>query len=277
MQGLRRLPWEIITTAVATLAATYIAAYLREKRTARAGHLRVLQNEVINPILTKLTRYYLPLLQLQQAIIIVRENPVEEESPDITSPPAKTSRKELGVSQLGSLIATDQILYADAKRNHFKKFVKQWEEYEEKVVSFHDKCLEITAQYETTVRDLARPEEDSRAVPDAGFVNSTGIAAWIFNKQMGIFSYNYLDKGVDQYRPDHMWIKDPGSGQNLAVGDRKRMENLLDLINKLALDKTKAIEQRSSSLELAERGKQLASEAKEILYSARLKGRCKYH
>lgn len=269
--------WDIVFTTLATFLAVWFAAHLREKRTAKADHFRVLRKEVIDPILTKLTSYHLPLLQLNRPIIIAREIPVEEESAVVISPPIQTNRRELAISSIGSLITMDQILYADAKRNHFKKFVRKWEKYEEKVSSFHGKCLEVTAEYETMVRNLSRHQEDPRTVRDEGFVNATGIAAWIFNKQMGIFSYKYLDKGEEQHKPNRMWIRDPGSGHNLAVGDREHIEGLLDLINKLVPDKSKTTELLGTSATLAKEGRQLASEAKDILHRAGLKGGCKYY
>lgn len=270
--------WQIFATTVATFLAVWFAAYLREKRAAKTEHFRTLKEAVINSIVIKLTRYHLPLLQSHQPTIVSQSVPVEEETKNVTSPRIKGYQNKLTISALGSLISVDAILYRDAKRNHLKKFISKWEGFEEKVSSHHREWLEIAQQYESLINEEKKGLPDNpRTDPQKGFVDTTGLASWVVTRQMGVFTNDFLATETEQNTPGRLWIRAAYDGKQLAGGDKEHMEQLLQAVNGLVFNDIKAKSLLKVSAALVKEGNQLLSEAKDILYAARLRGACKYY
>lgn len=270
--------WQIFATTVATFLAVWFAAYLREKKAAKADHFRALKQAVIESIVTKITSYHLPLLQIQQPNIVSQSVPVEEETKNVTSPQVKGYQNKLGISALGSLITIDPLLYRDAKRKHFKKFISKWERYEEKVRAHHHECLELAKEYDSLIQKEKKGlSGDPRTDPQKGFIDTTGLAGWVFTRQMGVFTNDFLATEADPQTPGRLGIRTAYGGKQLAGGDKEHMEQVLRVVEGLVFNDTKTRHLLMISEALAKEGKQLVSEAKDILYTARLKGRCKYY
>jgi hypothetical protein len=277
--------WNTVATALATFLGVYLAAYVREKRAAKAEHFRILKKEAIEPILAKLTSYHLPILDLKVANIVYDSISVEEDAEDVTVRPVKGWQKVLAVVSVQRIVSSekwtsmdlDRLLYEDAKKTHFRRFIQNWENFERKVSEYHAECLRIARTYEEAIRSQ-KGELVERDMSDSdGSVGVVETAWWVFRKQMGTFPNDFLTVSTEPPAGNRVVLKTGPDMLTLARGEKSQIDRLKGVINGLVYgdSETRAFKERAASL--AKEGLELEKKAKDILYSGHLRGNCKYY
>jgi len=284
--GFNLVRWDIFFTSLATLVAAYLATYFRDKRTAKFSHFEMLRRDVLEPILSKLTKYHLPLLELKVTTVIYDSVPVEEELHDVTRRPIKAWQNVLRITSPGRLSGTgkdaikdpDVILYADAKTNHFKKLISAWEVFQQKADDYYQRCLRVAIEHQNSMRQKkgSLAELSGSEQKPNFFIDATRFAWWVLRKQMGTVPNDSLT--VEETPGSGQAIIKTGPDQvTLAHGLSTQIDSLVKAANELvyAQDKIKPLVTLANTL--ANEGREIETKIKDILYTARLRGRCKYY
>ena len=284
--GFNLVRWDIVLTSFATLLAAYLATYFRDKRTAKSNHFQMLKSGVLEPILSKLAKYHLPLLELKVTTVIYDSVPVEEELHDVTRRPIKAWQNVLRITPPGRLSGAGQdaikdpdvILYADAKNNHFKKLISAWEVFQQKADDYCQRCLRLAREYEGYMR------ENKGSLPELigseqkpNFVDSNRFAWWILRKQMETFPNDSLLVEKEIPGSDRTIIKTGPDQVTLARGLSAQIEPLVKAANELVYCENKIKPLIATANVLAKEGREIKMKIKDVLYAARLRGRCKYY
>lgn len=284
--GFSLVRWDIVFTSLATLLAAYLATYFRDKRTAKADHFQSLKSEVLEPILTKLTKYHLPLLEFKVTAVICDSIPVEEQADDVTLRPIKDWQKVLRITPPGHIPEAwkdlskhpDAILYADVKKTHFKQLISEWEAFQQKADEYNHRCLQLAIEHEDFIRQKkgSLPElTGSEQKPD--FIDVTRLAWWILRKQIGTFPNDSLAVEKEMHGSDRTIIKTGPDQVTLARGLPSQIEPLVKTANELVYCESKIKPLIETANVLAKEGREIEIKIKGVLYTARLRGRCKYY
>ncbi len=284
--GFNLVRWDIVFTSLATLLAAYLATYFRDKRTAKVNHFQSLKSEVLEPILTKLTKYHLPLLEFKVTAVIYDSIPVEEQADDVTLRPIKDWQKVLRITPPGHIPEAwkdlskhpDVILYADAKKNHFKQLISAWEAFQQKANDYYQRCLRLAKEHEDSIRQKKGSLSELTGLeqkPD--FIDLTMFAWWILRKQMGTFPNDSLTVEKEMHGSDRTIIKTGPDQVTLARGLSSQIEPLVKAANELVYCENKIKPLTVTANILVREGREIETKIKDILYTARLQGRCKYY
>lgn len=284
--GFSLVRWDIVFTSFATLLAAYLATYFRDKRTAKANHFQSLKSEVLEPILTKLTKYHLPLLEFKVTAVICDSIPVEEQTDDVTLRPIKDWQKVLRITPPGHIPEAwknlskdpDAILYGDSKKTHFKQLISAWEAFQQKANDYYQACLRLAKEDEDFMRQNkgSLPELiGSEQKPN--FVDATRFAWWLLRKQMGTFPNDSLAVEREIPGSDRTIIKTGPDQVTLARGLSAQIDPLVKAANELVYAKNKIEPLITVANTLAKEGREIETKIKDILYTARLRGHCKYY
>jgi hypothetical protein len=275
-----------VFTSLATLLAAYLATYFRDKRSAKFSHFERLRSDVLEPILSKLTKYHLALLELKVTTVIYDSVPVEEASRDVTLRPIKGWQNVLRITPPDRVSGTgkdaikdpDAILYADAKKNHFKQLISAWEAFQQKADDYYQRCLRVAIEHQNSMRQKkgSLAELSGSEQKPNFFIDATRFAWWVLRKQMGTFPNDSLV--VEEIPGSGQAIIKTGPDQvTLAHGLSTQIDSLVKAANELVYAEDKIRPLITVANTLAKERREIETRIKDILYTARLRGHCKYY
>lgn len=256
----------VTITAIGVFLGPYLAELVRRKHRKREEHFMQIKEKIFKPLLTRLEIYYLPIIERKETNVKTVAVPTRERPSTIGKEHRLFSSKlEITVGEKD----IDNILYEDAKENHFEGLFRRLEDFEERFMKYSKKCLEIINNLkEKVVNNIKLKDytgnEESYMFPGA-------LAIFLFERRFLLGrENNYLriqSNGSKKVLKD--W------NRNYARGDNGEIKECYDYIEKLfkeGLDVENFLEILKG---LKKEAIEIRDKIREIILSQDLPGNCK--
>ena len=277
---LEKLGLAILAGLVGAFVSPMLLSRFQEQRRVKRDHLDTIKEQVLRPLREELERLYLPLLQgelgpvtLGHVVIPVegsvtqsrttwdwtlakRRNPVRQVFPiDDTSKSASEITQEL---------------YEDAKRHHYRRFIRKLEAFKAGVESYTDEWMAYAEELSQVVVDCTGLPVVTAALANTGapWVNARGLAVFVVDWQLGVIPQGPI-RGPDG-RSLQM------SGQTMAqVSTEEAIQRILDVLDELCHDRGRVEDLQGRAEPLVRETIVLLGEIDQLLLTSKLPGRCR--
>jgi hypothetical protein len=251
----------------------FLAVWLQERCRVRREHRDAIKARILDPLRREFEEFYLPLLKGQLGPVVLEDGNTLLRGSNAqgqgTGRRLITLRRAFG-HQPSSLRA-EFVLYADAKRRHYRRFFRMLDVLTYDVRTYTSAWLPYAEQVSQAIRERVglRAVAETPVGPDTDWIDPDGLAVFVVNRQLGIAQQPpVLGRGG---------LSVEIGGVTMAQGRTEDpIQRVLKVLEELSGERERAqelLEQCEHSLPVA---KFLFRELEELRISSRLPGRCRF-
>lgn len=214
----------VATTVIGSWASSKIHVYHENKK----AHLEDIKQKVLNPLSDGLAEQYGSLVTHRSPVVVenwgVRQR---RENASVTAYPNEQGPLLAKVSP-NILAATDQALYTDAKKQHFREVINRVEQFLIAWDAHADECYVWVLRLSDEI--LAECKLPTHPVPHA--------SPYVMHYRLGVFIYrrlcHSLDFALSKRYQNPLWVLEGFDGTP-ASGTEQELDALLSYLDSLML------------------------------------------
>lgn len=261
---------------IATVIGAWVTSKIRVYEDSRKAHLEDIKERVLKPLHAGLRGNFAKAILGFEPVVFVAQGQMRTPGDvGVTEQQARIDEALVpGFPGFAPTKSLDTVLLRDARRNHFRKLLNQFEhfmsEYDRYVSECHSWCKEIADTILTQSGLPPFPAVRSFVVPNF-YVMHNRLAIFVFKRIHGMTAPALRIEAVSS----HWGLHDETA--TLAFGEDLRIERLrqgLDMLISSKAAQTQAEAQRQNLRKLQEGYNALISDLEYAIASRRLRKRC---
>lgn len=254
---------------------SFIKSRICSKEELRQKHLADIKKEVFEPMLNNLDETYIPVLKSEKHVVNISKKYAVIKGRKATEDAGKYERK-LAKPALKSNV--NNTLYLDIKKNHYKGFIKEFEEFVTDFENYTDAWLTYATEIQNTIaKESELPLYDGNT--DVYFIDAPFLAAYTIERITGL---NPTKMWMDESPPpptSFIFVNSilDQSGTSLVLkGNQENAKKCEAVVNSILTNEIKSKELNQSAKTLLERATKLRNAIDTVIKTYKLDGKCEH-